>query len=855
MGRWDIVELVRDSDLYLAHRSKGGDGGVETLDEHSRLVLDQFYVMDQKNGIMDKIRVLFKDLDREVRDPNVFHAMEELFVQAIYLHDIGKVNRRFQVVKMRSEVDDEKNRTKFSTDHSLISSLIYLDVAFDYVDGLDINRDDRNVLRNLAFYFSYVISRHHGYLNDFLKDDYYLGKLDKLFLEIKRMPDVIDGYVYLDRLMSRDLISNLKDVPNYRYDNNDRVVMWLLVKMLYSSLVTADFMATRIYHSGKLPIIEQLDDGDVKGMIDSFEKNEVIQGIREYKSTTLPFADPINTLRSDMFLESENSLLNNLDKRIFYLEAPTGSGKTLTSINLALRMLENDRSMKKLQYIFPFNALVEQTNGVLTGIFGEKFNVVNSLTEIGNIGYSFVEKSEGRNGDSDVELDYGEVVLQRQNMQYKNVITSHVNLFNRIFGVSRESNLSFTNLCNSVIVIDEIQSYLNEIWLEMIEYLHVISKYMNIRFVIMSATLPNLSKKAKRVRNSEMCELIRDRDKYFSNPLFRDRVKIDFSLLSNTYTRMEMGNFVEDFMKVYERHGKYKKYLIEFISKKSARIFFEELSNLMADDVTLIELTGDDNKYVRGRMIGNIKSKEFYGIVVATQVIEAGVDIDMDVGLKDISLLDSEEQFLGRINRSCQREGIAYFFNMDYAQGIYLDDVRSNLSILNESCRDMLLTKDFRRYYERVLDTLNKKTTIKSAKTKVSSNKLLLRGEYKSFSDHLRLINSKTVTVFIDYELEKSEGTIIRGRDVWEEYKRIDESREMDFSEKKVRLSRLKDVFSYFTYNIFVNKKLEGKDGVLLIDHDELYDGIYYVNDGECYMDAYDGVKKFSQSKYLGTGD
>ncbi len=50
-------------------------------------------------------------------------------------------------------------------------------------------------------------------------------------------------------------------------------------------------------------------------------------------------------------------------------------------------------------------------------------------------------------------------------------------------------------------------------------------------------------------------------------------------------------------------------------------------------------------------------------IVVATQVIEAGVDIDMDIGFKDISTLDSEEQFLGRINRSCSRTDCwAYFF-------------------------------------------------------------------------------------------------------------------------------------------------------------------------------------------------
>lgn len=48
-------------------------------------------------------------------------------------------------------------------------------------------------------------------------------------------------------------------------------------------------------------------------------------------------------------------------------------------------------------------------------------------------------------------------------------------------------------------------------------------------------------------------------------------------------------------------------------------------------------------------------------ILVATQVVEAGIDIDMDIGYKDISKLDSEEQFIGRINRNFKRKGVVYF--------------------------------------------------------------------------------------------------------------------------------------------------------------------------------------------------
>ncbi len=48
-------------------------------------------------------------------------------------------------------------------------------------------------------------------------------------------------------------------------------------------------------------------------------------------------------------------------------------------------------------------------------------------------------------------------------------------------------------------------------------------------------------------------------------------------------------------------------------------------------------------------------------ILVATQVVEAGIDIDMDIGYKDISKLDSEEQFIGRINRNFKRKVLSIF--------------------------------------------------------------------------------------------------------------------------------------------------------------------------------------------------
>lgn len=72
------------------------------------------------------------------------------------------------------------------------------------------------------------------------------------------------------------------------------------------------------------------------------------------------------------------------------------------------------------------------------------------------------------------------------------ILSTHVSLFNIIFGNRQSDVLAFYQLANSVIVLDEIQSYKNKIWAEIICYLKELAKMFNIKIIIMSATLPDL---------------------------------------------------------------------------------------------------------------------------------------------------------------------------------------------------------------------------------------------------------------------------------------------------------------------------------------------------------------------------
>ena len=344
---------------------------------------------------------------------------------------------------------------------------------------------------------------------------------------------------------------------------------------------------------------------------------------------------------------------------------------------------------------------MEQNIKNLKKIFGEnrevfnKIAVINSITPIKNEDKEIDDKSE----DGRLEY-YTKALLNRQFLNYPMILTTHVSIFNTMFNSSKESTFAFHQLANSVIVLDEIQSYKNILWSEIITFLKRFSKIMNIKVIIMSATLPDLNYLTN--SSKDTCNLIKDREKYFSNPLFKERVKIDYELIG------EGVNELYDHVISNSRKG--KRILIEFIKKQTAYDFYNRLKedNSLSSKVEL--MTGDDNVVERERILKSVEENQDL-ILVATQVIEAGVDIDMDIGYKDISKLDSDEQFMGRINRSCKKSGIVYFFNLDETSGIYKDDVRVNkdYSLLNTDMREILINKNFEKYYELVLKDIKGK--------------------------------------------------------------------------------------------------------------------------------------------------
>lgn len=799
--------LNEKSNIYAHKKEKSGNMVKEQLLSHMKLSLDYYLQMESYKKIDGIVIKLLNHITRKnnIENKTVLIAYE-YFKGAIYYHDIGKINPNFQVENM------DNNMTKITnigTEHSIISAYIYLDLyrkkILEDLKMQNITSKDAKFLIYIIFYFSYIISRHHSKLTDL---EEYISKLSCLNLD-----QIYDVSIRIDEEKGEYTYSNLKKFLDV-FDI-DEIALYILNELLYSCLVTSDFFATTEFMTNKKINISRSKN---LNLFNNYKSSDLFNNINLYKENKLQLSG-INKLRSDMYLETSENLLNNLDKSIYYLEAPTGSGKTNMAINLSRILYENINDITSINYIFPFNTLIDQTKNTLSNYFKEydDFIVINSCNSMVD------EKKE--------ILDYEMAYIKSEFRQYDIKLTSHVNLFDILFGTSKSSKYNLYDLINSIVVIDEIQSYSNRIWRDMIVLMEKFSKLLNIKFIIMSATLPKLDYLLDENINNEVFSLLKNKDKYFNSKLFKDRVKLNFSML-------EEGKISEDELLNKILKYKDKKVLVEFITKKSSSKFFKRLKEKKIDNV--YELTGDDNEFTRKEIIK--KTKEDNPIIlISTQTIEAGIDIDMDVGFKDISFMDNEEQFIGRINRSSKKKGcIAYFFDLDNESKIYRNDLRCEYTIRDDEIKELMSSKNFEKYYKKVMDKIHNYTD------KYNSNNIKNLYDYcgslnyLKVSERLRLIDSNTNQIFLNYIIEIN-GKRIVGKDVWEKYKELCMNNYISYAQKQIELSKIKSKFNLFTYTLYKGKESNTKF------YDEEFGGIYYIQNGSEFVK--DG--KFDREKYI----
>ncbi len=830
-----IEDIIVKPELFYAHCDRGNGKNPEILKEHVDRCYHYFEELWEHKNFKAVFENFQKELAPELSDEGI-KLFYSLIVNVIIFHDCGKINPRFQSIKMKNTL---KKWTAIDcldgTKHSILSAAIYLDYFYEKIQESLLSKDEKNMIHVFMLVNAYVISRHHGNLSrfeEFLEEFQPNRQLADIFSCMNQgdFAEVYHGpFCKRDRHMMNMPRQNTRIYHSFLEKQSSHAGLYTYIRFLFSVLVSCDYYATSEYDNG----IQMSAFGTIENteFATQYEQSERVKQIRRLNpESCVDDKKDINILRNRMFYEAEQTLLKNKDTNIAFIEAPTGAGKSNLAMNCSLKLL--DKNINKIFYVYPFNTLVEQNYDTLEKIYGQT-DIFKSIAVIKYIKPNTLKGTRKICENLDKEENekfYQKALLDRQFLNYPFILTTHVNLFQIMFGCEREAAISFYQLAGSVVVLDEIQSYKNVLWTEIMMFLQCYSRLLNMKIIIMSATLPKLDMLTG--NHEKVVNLIENPEKYFQDAPFKKRVALSYELLYPD-RKSEMK---ELYAHVLGQAQKGRKLLMEFITKTSAEKFYHMLTESGREDLQIFCMTGDDNQIDRKRILREMDTadEDKAVILVATQVVEAGIDIDMDIGYKDISKLDSEEQFIGRINRNFKRKGVVYFFDMDNESGIYKEDYRVDTAytLRKDEMKQLLADKNFGKYYDYILKGIRKyrndRKNENGIEAFVDNVKKL---DFVWISQKMKLIDKNDdwkMLVYFAREITTDTGEIIDGKQVWERYRELLSNMTMNYAKKQVLLSEVKSKMSYFIYQIKIDNSL---------DYNDRIGEFYLIEDAEQYFE------------------
>lgn len=483
----------------------------------------------------------------------------------------------------------DTSNDKLDKNHSLLSAYFFiLNSKFDEIPTL--------------FGFLAIVS-HHGDAVNLMTLAREANKFFKNSKELEYWEEVANA---AKNTQVYSGLSIKKDEFLYRAERLRQYLILLQYryKFTYSDFINFKSLYSNLVYSDKFEAIFSMPKQETKNIpIDALEGN----------IKTLP----PNKKRD----EFRNFVLNNFDEdyKLFTLTAPTGYGKTLTALNFALKF-----NKSRIIYALPFTSIIDQTYDIIAKIYKNNDISVSKAHH-----KTTIDEKNLTNEDR-----YSKVKFLMESFSGEINVTTLYQLIFALFGNKNKDNVKFNQLKNSVVIIDEAQAIPYNFRKDFILLCEIISQRLGTIFIFMSATMPVIkSENFKEISNLE----------YFSK---QDRYVIKWLDISGE----------EDLLKKICETARDKNTLVVVNTIKKAQELFAKLR----DKFSCFCLNGymyDDHKHATieavRRAINTNKNDPLASkiLLISTQSIEAGVDLDFDVGFREVSPISSIIQTAGRVNR------------------------------------------------------------------------------------------------------------------------------------------------------------------------------------------------------------
>lgn len=618
-------------------------------------------------GVMEKAQQAFHSLI-QLSEKHV--EIHQILTEICLYHDLGKYTPHFQHYLLQNgEYDaDVKQHAKFGA-FCLFQKYL---------------AEKSNIWAILA---AYIIIHHHKSLTDFesiinysdtetsekgikslwvfnqqLSSIVNVGNIEQITNEIR----ATEGSKYWKYPEEKPFRTAVKSLLKQATPQN-----YFLINYLFSLLIEAD----------------KLDASDTE----QYSRNAISPLLVEkrFGQPTFPIMQGVLSNQNQKILRDyvRASVMKQLERedvltqKIFTLTAPTGIGKTMTALDFALRLKalirEKEGYEAQIIYALPFINIIEQAIKEYAKVIPQTEAKTLAHYQFADV-FGEIDKGEYNDEEENNEEEWNRRAMQLDTWQSDIVITTFVQFFQTLIGNRNKILKKFHHLAGAIVILDEVQTLRLQQLPLIGAMLYYLSKYLNTRILLMTATKPRILELcnkvllAKRNEKAEALELLSDYEQVFG--AFQ-RTTI-FPLIENKIA--DNGEFLNEYFLAKWKEN--KSCLIVCNLVKRSLDVFETIKAHFKDkkmDNPVFYLSTNIIPADRMKVIKEVKDALNDGlcpILVSTQSIEAGVDLDFDMGFRDLAPIDSMIQVAGRINRENTPERAhspLYIVDFDECQKIY----------------------------------------------------------------------------------------------------------------------------------------------------------------------------------------
>lgn len=606
-------------------------------------------------GVTDKALSSFYD---KIYFCDSAQELKDLLNDVCLYHDLGKYTEYFQdyLLKIKDVSPELKQHARFGS-YALFEKY-----------------KEQNITK--AFWAYYLVVNHHKSLSDITltefadkNDTKHLNFVEDIFPKQKK--SILNKIELVKAELKEIKLEKFLNIPDGKIirseaknivRQNPNIQNYFLINYLFSLLIEADKLdasETEVYN--KQPIASNLVD-------------------RKYPLTMNQSIDFENCSQNDLrnyVRQQVVSRLNEVDilgKRLFTLTAPTGIGKTLTALDFALKLREKIRLVEhreaQIIYGLPFINIIEQSIDVYNKILGDKAQLLAH--------YQYADALEQLKSEDEEEKSkgYNQALMSLDTWQCDIVITSFVQLLQTLIGNRNKMLKKFNHFAGSIIILDEVQTIRLGLQPLIGASLHYLAKFLDARILLMTATKPKIfdlaeSEITKKLNEKiETTELLLDYEQVFA--CFK-RTKI--------VPCLEKLEDEQAFLEVFKDKWQTEKSCLIVCNtvKRSVDVFTTIQTYIQKNNFfnPVYYLSTNIVPAHRLRIIEQIREdfdNKLKPILISTQCVEAGVDLDFDMGFRDLAPIDSIIQVGGRINRNNdinKKHSPLYVINFDDCQKIY----------------------------------------------------------------------------------------------------------------------------------------------------------------------------------------